>query len=467
MRRCLVAFVIVGSFLGAAPGAEAYIYWSSYDSGNSRIGRADLDGTNANGALVTGIYFGAGVATDGTHVYWGESGSSPKMAAIGRAALDGTGANHSFQSGATFCSVFALRANATDIYWLKSDCSGGTINTRINRAANTGSQPYTEPGAGSSICGFAIDASYVYWSEGHYIARAPLTVAPPDKTWLDVGAGVFPCGVAVDAGHVYWANGPTVPGAVRGTTIGRASIDGSEASVDNQFITGLTLFAGGASPSSVAVDKNFVYWTNAPGVGLVTGSIGRASLDGTGVNPNFVPGVFDPFAVDVDAAGPPPAPPGGPPPGSTPPPVVPPFVLPVVVGVAVSNRTFAVGSVSTPLRGRTAAARGRQRIPRGTVFGFRLNRAASVRIAVNRIGAGRRSAGRCRKPTPALRRKPACDLTVATLFRAARSGANKVPFTGRIKGAALPPGSYRAVFTATGSGKVSRRVTVAFRIVKP
>jgi hypothetical protein len=73
------------------------------------------------------------------------------------------------------------------------------------------------------------------------------------------------------ANFVYWANDSE-------STIGRAKINGT--GVNNAFITGLDNVHG------VAVDSRFIYWTQ--GVGG-TSSIGRANLDGSGANPNFIP----------------------------------------------------------------------------------------------------------------------------------------------------------------------------------
>ncbi|MFL5908181.1 MAG: hypothetical protein ACJ75Z_11390 [Solirubrobacterales bacterium] len=70
---------------------------------------------------------------------------------------------------------------------------------------------------------------------------------------------------------VYWANDTE-------STIGRAKINGT--GVNNAFIAGLDNVHG------VAVDSRFIYWTQ--GVGA-TSSIGRANLDGSGVNPSFIP----------------------------------------------------------------------------------------------------------------------------------------------------------------------------------
>jgi hypothetical protein len=86
------------------------------------------------------------------------------------------------------------------------------------------------------------------------------------------------------ANFVYWASAGQ-------TTIGRAKLNGT--GVNNAFITGLTGVQG------VAVDSQHIYWTQGLGA---TSTIGRANLDGSGVNPNFIPhsaGVqdFDPVVI--------------------------------------------------------------------------------------------------------------------------------------------------------------------------
>jgi hypothetical protein len=81
---------------------------------------------------------------------------------------------------------------------------------------------------------------------------------------------------------VYWTNGEN-----SGTSIGRAKINGTGA--NNNFIAGL------AQPSAVAVDSKFIYWGESD-------RIGRANLDGSGANPNFITtGVVGPFGLAVTA----------------------------------------------------------------------------------------------------------------------------------------------------------------------
>ncbi len=76
------------------------------------------------------------------------------------------------------------------------------------------------------------------------------------------------------ANFVYWANQSP------GSTIGRAKINGTGA--NNNFIAGIN------QPRGVAVDAKFIYWAEGGGG---TASIGRANLDGSGVNLSSSPPV--------------------------------------------------------------------------------------------------------------------------------------------------------------------------------
>ena len=93
-------------------------------------------------------------------------------------------------------------------------------------------------------------------------------------------------GVAVDSQHVYWAN-YTSEGGKNGTTIGRANLDGT--GVEQGFI------AGASEPYGVAVDGQHVYWTNRGNE-----TIGRANLDGSAVNQSFIGGASGIFGLAVD-----------------------------------------------------------------------------------------------------------------------------------------------------------------------
>ena len=180
--------------------------------------------------------------------------TSADTGAIGRANLDGTGVNRSFISGA--------------------------------------SQPV----------GVAIDGAYVYWAnfDTDTIGRADLDGTGVNQGFISGASD--PRGVAVDGAHVYWG----------GTGIGRANLDGTGADPSLIDLNAL----------GVAVDGAHVYWANLDTGGSPQSSlystpagIGRANLEGTGVDQCFIRGA-DAYGVAVDALGPPPAGDLGPPPST-------------------------------------------------------------------------------------------------------------------------------------------------------
>jgi len=90
---------------------------------------------------------------------------------------------------------------------------------------------------------------------------------------------------------VYWGNNcGNVVGSLS-DTIGRSNNDGSV--VDQSFITGVQ------SPCSTRVDGQHIYWAS---VGPATRGLGRASIDGTGLENSFIPisSANSPRGVDVD-----------------------------------------------------------------------------------------------------------------------------------------------------------------------
>ncbi len=104
----------------------------------------------------------------------------------------------------------------------------------------------------------------------------------------------------------------------------------------------------------------------------------------------------------------------------------------------------------------------------GTVFSFRLDQAATVKIAIRARARGRRVGRSCRAESRRLRHKPRCTrtVTVATLTRSAHAGLNKVAFSGRVRGKALAPGRYQAIFTAVDSAGASAPKTLSLTIVR-
>ncbi len=121
---------------------------------------------------------------------------------------------------------------------------------------------------------------------GLFVAKAD--AAPPSasiqNTWLATASSSRD--VAVKGGFVYWSNTWT-------GTIGRANINGT--GVNQNFITGLTF------PSGIDIEGPYIYWGSYNGLTVGASSVGRANLDGTNVIPSFVAGGTGVTGVDATA----------------------------------------------------------------------------------------------------------------------------------------------------------------------
>jgi virginiamycin B lyase len=258
-------------------------------------------------------------------VYWANTGDDFNGVRIGRANLDGTGANQNFLTTAD--GPYGVAVDAAHLYW--ANVVGGTI-ARAN-LDGTGVDPslVALPGTNTPR-GVAVDGAHVYWAnpDGHTIGRANLDGTSVKQDFITIPNAKSPYGVAVDAAHIFWANNDGTIGRAKldgtgifgaliqggtpsslavdathvywgnggGTTIGRANLDGS--GVNQSFIT------AASSPNGVAVDGAHVYWANVyqvPGTQEFPGTIGRANLDGTGANQSLITGANNPKGVAVDA----------------------------------------------------------------------------------------------------------------------------------------------------------------------
>ena len=100
--------------------------------------------------------------------------------------------------------------------------------------------------------------------------------AHPQRRRRDLAAAILIAAIALlalpalaSANFVYWSS------ATPNSSIGRAKLNGQ--GLNTKFIPGL------GNPTSVAVDSKFIYWADSAG-----NQIGRANLDGSGVQQNFI-----------------------------------------------------------------------------------------------------------------------------------------------------------------------------------
>jgi hypothetical protein len=207
-------------------------------------------------------------------------------------------------------------------------------------------------------------------------------------------------------------------------------------------------FGDSQSASGAAVDHAY----NSPGERTVT----ITGVDAAGNTTQTSRAITILPVPDPGNPGPGPSPNPNPGPGPTPGPG-PSAKAPVVSGVRQSRS-----------RWRTPGTTRRPRLPIGTTFRFKLDRAAKVRLAFAQVVPGRRVAGRCVKATKANRKKGRCNRFRArgTLTIAGKAGKNARAFRGKIGRRTLKPGRYRLLVTATADGKTSTAVARRFKIAR-
>jgi virginiamycin B lyase len=221
---------------------------------------------------------------------------------------------------------------AAQLFWSEPATSRGPSGTGINtiwRANLSGSGINRNFVRGLSIPGaVAVAGTHVYWSddEAGTIGRATLAGTHVQRNFIDrttdalavthryiyfvttfdfktgqmwranldgsqahelfsVGSGGYFGGLAATASHLYWSNRDK-------GSIGRANINGTH--VQPHFITGLK------DPNGLATSQTSLYWASTD-PGTTSNSIGRANINGTHVRRNFITGASYPFGVAVGA----------------------------------------------------------------------------------------------------------------------------------------------------------------------
>lgn len=115
------------------------------------------------------------------------------------------------------------------------------------------------------------------------------------------------------------------------------------------------------------------------------------------------------------------------------------------------------------------SARSARRRPVGGKVSYKANVAAKVRFTVRRARPGRRSSGRCVRPSKRNRRAARCTRSMALrggFTQAAAAATNRFRFTGRLRGRRLAPGAYALIATPSTGGTTGQPVRRGFRIIR-
>lgn len=266
---CLTALALL-----AVPRAEAaQLYWTNHALGAGEpgtVGRANLDGSGATNSFISAPGISCGVAADLNHVYWAAGEAAPgqigrsdpfggaidnafitptnsfncgvavnadsiffnnhAIPSIGRANLDGGGVEQTFVlTGGNNTQHPAV--NSTHLFWTNKN------SNTVGRATLAGGNiESTLLSAKCELNGVAVNDQYVYWANDSCasIGRAKLTpggVTDIEQDFIPLSVGKGPCGLAVDANHIYWGQW----GDDAGGTVGRANLDGT--GVDEALVT--------------------------------------------------------------------------------------------------------------------------------------------------------------------------------------------------------------------------------------
>lgn len=248
---------LLASTLALSPRAAAFLYWPTWHATHVMgVARANLSGGSVNHDFIEAGNFRRSVAVDSRRVYW----ASEKR--IGRARTNGSHVKQTFIRDAN--GPRGIAVDSSHIYWTTwfgSGISRARLNgSRVQHDFIDGIADWTSPGFG-----IAVGPRHIYWTNdaGTAIGRANLDGSGVDQGFItDVDAR----GIAVRYGHIYWA----AP-----HQIGRADVNGSN--IDPKFIRRTRDSFG------VAVGAGHVFWNN-----IESDAIGRAGLDGDGVDQSFI-----------------------------------------------------------------------------------------------------------------------------------------------------------------------------------
>ena len=259
------------------PESQGKMYWT--DAGTDMIQRANLDGSQIENLVTTGLDAPSGLALDVAEgkMYWMDAGTD----VIQRANLDGSQIENLITTGLSSPRGLALDLAGGKIYWTDEDWS----TKKIQRANLDGSQIENLITKASTPAGVALDlaAGKMYWTD---TGRSDIgrTNLDGSQTEILVSRRLnFPRGLALDlaTGKMYWIDVGTI-------RIQRANLDGSR--VEDLVTSGLD------RPEGIALDLagGKMYWTD-----WGTNKIQRANLDGTRIE-DLITGLSDPVGLALD-----------------------------------------------------------------------------------------------------------------------------------------------------------------------
>lgn len=223
------------------------------------------------------------VAVDDTRVYWLSRQPNARVRSCKKGDCAATVVTYdAVDLGGPYRDFSELALYGDHVYWARLDEKGVSILRCPSAGCDSAPQVVATDVGLTSI---GVDESHVYWATLPVtaIVRRALTGAGASQTIAPNNALARP--IAVDATHVYWIAGAGMANA----SVMRVAKEGNEPPV--------TLVTGQNQASWLALDAEFVYWTNS----FSAGTISRCPLSGcVGAPTVIVAGQTNPTMLVTD-----------------------------------------------------------------------------------------------------------------------------------------------------------------------
>ena len=285
------------------------IYWT--DSGTDSIQRVDLNGSNVQDIVTTGLRTPTDITVDlnWDKLYWTDSSTNT----IQWADLDGSNVQDIITTGLRTPTGIVVDTEWGSLYWIDSGTdkiqsasltSSNVVPTDVVDIVTTGLRTPTD----IAIDAYDPNLGKIYWTDSGMDKIQRVNFDGSNITDLVTEGLRTPTSIALDLvnSKMYWTDSGT-------DKIQRANLDGSN--IEDIVTTGLR------TPTGIAVDPEAgkIYWTDSG-----TDKIQRANLDGSNIEDIVTEGLRTPTSIALSipqmvSANPPPDSPGpdpGPDPGS-------------------------------------------------------------------------------------------------------------------------------------------------------
>ncbi|MDX6665142.1 MAG: hypothetical protein QOG68_1348, partial [Solirubrobacteraceae bacterium] len=284
MVRRLLAPGLVSLACLAAPGSAGAAHLFFTETNTPGIQRAETDGSSPQplGSDTIGL-----IAADATSVYW--VGSVSGQTTIGRMDLDGQNANPSWLTVAPSSGISQLAAGSGHVCWARAYNQGGNrssitcVTVASDGAPGTPQVAYDSDVHFVNSGGLAVDDEYVYFpvfpavnGPSGSIGRAHFDGSNTNENL--VSNVNYARGVAVNSSKIFFSEWNAQSASPPVPAVYAYNKDGSGG---RQVIAVLDQ---SDTITKVAANENYVYWIgSAPGTGFMR-RIGRATTSGGEVN---------------------------------------------------------------------------------------------------------------------------------------------------------------------------------------